>query len=114
MRIASLLIANRDEIAIRAAAELGMRSVAVFSEDDAAALHVRRTDAAQPLRGVGAAAYLDQDQCKPNSGLRRAAHSAPGAYVSLTCHHRSASRSSCASTWKRCRRMAPSCRPAGP
>jgi acetyl/propionyl-CoA carboxylase alpha subunit/acetyl-CoA carboxylase carboxyltransferase component len=61
----SLLVANRGEIALRimrAAAELGLRTVAVFSEDDERALHVRRADAAQPLRGAGAAAYLDVDQ----------------------------------------------------
>src|SRR3546814_13949966 len=46
----------------RAAAELGIRSVAVFSEDDAASLHVRKADEARPLRGVGAAAYLDAEQ----------------------------------------------------
>jgi len=60
-----LLVANRGEIAVRimhAAAELGIRTVAVFSEDDARALHPRRADAAQPLRGVGAAAYLDVEQ----------------------------------------------------
>jgi len=61
----NLLVANRGEIAVRimhAAAELGMRTVAVFSEDDASSLHTRRADEAQPLRGVGAAAYLDIDQ----------------------------------------------------
>jgi acetyl/propionyl-CoA carboxylase alpha subunit len=44
---AALLIANRGEIAIRiarAAAELGIRSVAVYAEDDAASLHLRQTD----------------------------------------------------------------------
>ena len=61
----NLLIANRGEIAIRimrAAAELGIRTVAVFSEDDAASLHTRKADEARPLRGAGAAAYLDAEQ----------------------------------------------------
>jgi acetyl/propionyl-CoA carboxylase alpha subunit/acetyl-CoA carboxylase carboxyltransferase component len=61
----SLLIANRGEIAIRvmrAAAELGIRTVAVFSEDDAHSLHTRKADEARPLRGVGAAPYLDIEQ----------------------------------------------------
>src|ERR1043166_5699114 len=60
-----LLIANRGEIAIRvteAAAELGLTTVAVFSEDDAKSLHVIRADEASPLRGGGAAAYLDGEQ----------------------------------------------------
>ncbi|HVN84405.1 MAG TPA: carboxyl transferase domain-containing protein [Candidatus Binatia bacterium] len=58
----TLLVANRGEIAVRimhAAAELGIRTVAVFSQDDARSLHVRRADEARPLRGRGAAAYLD-------------------------------------------------------
>src|SRR5262249_454777 len=57
-----LLIANRGEIAIRiarAAGELGIATVTVFSADDAASLHVRRGDRAHPLAGVGTAAYLD-------------------------------------------------------
>ncbi|WP_371364570.1 carboxyl transferase domain-containing protein [Pseudomonas sp. QL9] len=65
MPIASLLIANRGEIAIRiarAAAELGMRSVAVFAEDDATSLHTRQADQAVALRGRGASAYLDMQQ----------------------------------------------------
>ncbi len=60
-----LLIANRGEIAIRvteAAAELGLATVAVFSEDDAKSLHVVRADEACQLRGAGAAAYLDAAQ----------------------------------------------------
>ena len=42
MSITSVLIANRGEIAIRiarAAAERGLRTVAVYSEDDARSLH---------------------------------------------------------------------------
>ncbi len=65
MHISSVLIANRGEIAVRiarAAAELGIRTVAVFSEDDAQSLHVRKMDEAHPLRGQGAAAYLDIEQ----------------------------------------------------
>ena len=61
----SLLIANRGEIAIRvmrAAAELGIETVGVFSEDDAHSLHVRKADRVLRLSGSGAAAYLDAEQ----------------------------------------------------
>ncbi|MFZ5784340.1 MAG: carboxyl transferase domain-containing protein [Pseudomonadota bacterium] len=57
-----LLIANRGEIAIRiaqAAAELGIATAGLHSEDDATSLHVRRVDEAIALKGKGAAAYLD-------------------------------------------------------
>ena len=57
-----VLIANRGEVAVRiarAAAELGVRSVAVYSNDDAGSLHWHRADQAVPLAGTGAAAYLD-------------------------------------------------------
>ncbi len=59
-----LLVANRGEIAVRimrAAAELGISTVAVYSEDDAQALHVRRAGQAHALRGVGALPYLNID-----------------------------------------------------
>lgn len=65
MAITTLLIANRGEIAIRiarAAAEVGIRTVAIFSEDDAHALHVRKTVQAYALKGIGVAAYLDIEQ----------------------------------------------------
>jgi len=64
MNLHSILIANRGEIAIRimrAAAELGIRTVAVFSDDDTQSLHTRKADEARPLRGKGVAAYLDID-----------------------------------------------------
>lgn len=64
MTISSILIANRGEISIRiarAAADLGRRTVAVWSEDDGDSLHRRMADAAQPLAGKGPAAYLDMD-----------------------------------------------------
>ncbi len=57
-----MLIANRGEIAIRiarAAADLGLHTVAVFSEDDASALHRGRASDALALKGVGPRAYLD-------------------------------------------------------
>jgi acetyl/propionyl-CoA carboxylase alpha subunit len=65
MMTTNLLVANRGEIAIRimrAAAELGIRTLAIYSEDDATALHTRKADEARPLRGAGAAAYLDLEQ----------------------------------------------------
>jgi acetyl/propionyl-CoA carboxylase alpha subunit len=63
--IRKLLIANRAEIAIRvarAAAELGIETVAVAPSDDAGCLHARRADAFAPLDGRGVAAYLDTEQ----------------------------------------------------
>ena len=61
----SVLIANRGEISIRiarAAVDLGFRTVAVYSEDDANSLHTRVADEARALDGTGARAYLDMDQ----------------------------------------------------
>ena len=57
-----LLVANRGEIAIRimrAAAELGIATVAVAPRDDAGSLHTGKADEAVTLDGRGAAAYLD-------------------------------------------------------
>lgn len=59
-----ILVANRGEIAVRivrAAAELGLRTVAVRTRDDAASAHVRRADEVRELPGEGAAGYLDAD-----------------------------------------------------
>ncbi len=64
MSLTRLLVANRGEIAIRimrAAAELAIQTVAVFSEDDAESLHTQKADEARPLRGAGVGAYLDAE-----------------------------------------------------
>ncbi|MDF3834005.1 biotin carboxylase N-terminal domain-containing protein, partial [Cupriavidus basilensis] len=62
MTFRKLLIANRGEIAIRiarAAAGAGLESIALYSEDDRDALHVRKADGAVALPGTGPRAYLD-------------------------------------------------------
>ena len=64
--IRRLLIANRGEIAVRVAAtarEMGIETVAVFSQADALALHVTRTDRAVPLgSGPPSETYLSIDR----------------------------------------------------
>ena len=65
MTVKHLLIANRGEIAIRIArtsAEMGVKTVSVYSDADGQSLHVRSTDEARPLEGTGPAAYLDAAQ----------------------------------------------------
>jgi acetyl/propionyl-CoA carboxylase alpha subunit len=64
MSVTKLLIANRAEIAIRiarAAADMALPTVAVYSEDDARSLHLRAADESRALPGRGAAAYLDAE-----------------------------------------------------
>ena len=63
--IKQLLVANRGEIALRVmrtAAEMGIRTVAIASEDDRQCLHLRHADLARTLLGHGPSAYLDGEQ----------------------------------------------------
>ncbi len=62
MALTKLLVANRGEIAIRimrAAADLGISTVAVYPQDDSESLHAYKADETVVLPGVGARAYLD-------------------------------------------------------
>ena len=65
MSFKGVLVANRGEIAVRifrAANDLNLRTVAVFSEDDSASLHTKMADDAYSLNGRGVPAYLDIDE----------------------------------------------------
>ena len=78
-----LLIANRGEIAIRvarAAGELGVATVAVFSADDAGSLHLRRADHARLLPGTGPAgriSHADLDAYVASGGRSVSLRSGP-------------------------------------
>jgi pyruvate carboxylase subunit A len=63
-KISKVLIANRGEIAlriIRACKELGIKSVAIFSEVDTEGVWIRKADECYPMMGDPLKAYLDYD-----------------------------------------------------
>ncbi len=63
-KITKVLIANRGEIAlriIRACKELGIKSVAIFSEVDIEGVWVRKADECYPIMGDPLEAYLNYD-----------------------------------------------------
>ena len=65
MKHKRLLIANRGEIAIRimrAASEMNLETIGIYAEDDNTSLHTKKCDNAVMLNGLGAPAYLDEDQ----------------------------------------------------
>jgi acetyl/propionyl-CoA carboxylase alpha subunit len=65
-KIRKVLVANRGEIAVRifdTLRKMGIKGVAVYSEHDATAMHVRKADQSVKLEGVGlTATYLNISQ----------------------------------------------------
>jgi urea carboxylase len=61
----TLLVANRGEIAVRiikTAKKLNLRTIAIYTEPDAASIHVHLADVAVLLSGSASKAYIDGDQ----------------------------------------------------
>lgn len=64
-KLKTLLVANRGEIAVRlikTAKKLGIRTISIYTNADAASIHVGAADEAVLLSGPDSKAYLDGDQ----------------------------------------------------
>lgn len=88
-KIKKILIANRGEIAVRvihAAKELGICTVAVYSQVDRLAMHVMKADEVYPLSNRGIEPYLDMDQVLEIAELSQAEAIHPG-YGFLSENH---------------------------
>jgi pyruvate carboxylase len=71
-KLQTVLVANRGEIAVRicrTAQRLGVKTIAIYSEADAASQHVRDASEAVLLPGSNATAYTDEEAIL-NSRLR--------------------------------------------
>ncbi len=80
-KIKKLLIANRGEVAtriIRACKELGIETVAIYSEADANSLHVKKADEAYLIPGDPIRAYLDYHKIVDIAKIARADAIHPG------------------------------------
>ncbi|KAH7115897.1 allophanate hydrolase subunit 2-domain-containing protein [Dendryphion nanum] len=89
-KLRTLLVANRGEIAVRickTARKLNIRTIAIFSEADAASQHVREADEAVQLSGSNASAYTDEDNIISIAKAKKADAIIPGyGFLSENAH----------------------------